>query len=213
LKIKRFLITIFSLISILVGLGGAAFSLGGIIILNSHNEDFDNVHNLALSVSEATREVADVLENSSETTGNIEESLLTASDTLSSASEISYDSGMAFGEIAGIVGFEILGFKPLKDTEVYFNDIGDGLITLSGELEVAGEDLKANASDAKRTGDELVTISEDLKNVSRLFDRTINSFSIYNIVTTLKYILIYLCVLNILFIFNGIMFLMLGRQL
>jgi len=213
LKIKRFVITIFSLISILVGLGGAAFSLGGIIILNSHNEDFDNVHNLALSVSEATREVADVLENSSETTGNIEESLLTASDTLSSASEISYDSGMAFGEIAGIVGFEILGFKPLKDTEVYFNDIGDNLVTLSGELGAAGEDLKANASDAKRTGDELVTISEDLKNVSRLFDRTINSFSIYNIVTTLKYILIYLCVLNILFIFNGIMFLMLGRQL
>jgi len=170
------------------------------------------VHNLALSVSEATREVADALENSSETTGNIEDSLLTASNTLESASEISYDSGMAFGEIAGIVGFEILGFKPLEDTEDYFNDIGDGLITLSGELKVAGEDLKVNASDAERTGDELVMVAEDLKNVSDLFDRTIDSFSIYNIVSTLKYILIYLCVLNILFIFNGIMFLMLGRQ-
>jgi len=119
---------------------------------------------------------------------------------------------MAFGEIAGIVGFEILGFKPLEDTEVYFNDIGDNLVTLSGELEAAGGDLEVNASDAKRTGEELVKISEDLKDVSSLFDRTINSFSIYNIVSTLKYILIYLCVLNMLFIFSGIMFLMPGRQ-
>ncbi|MEA2015594.1 MAG: hypothetical protein U9O59_02605 [Actinomycetota bacterium] len=211
MKIKRVIITVFSVISILFGLFGAVFSVGGIIVLNSHSEDFDNVNSLAVSVSDTIRVVAEVLENSGETTGNIEESLLTASDTLGYASEISYDSGTAFGDIADIMGFEILGYKPLEDTEDYFSDIGDDLIVLSGELEKAQEDLKANASDAERTGEELVEISGDLKNISELFDRTIDSFSIYNIISTLKYILIYICVLNIIFIFNGIMFLMIGR--
>ncbi len=208
---KRLIITVFSIISILFGLCGSVLSFGGIIVLNSHEEDFDNVHSLALSVSEATSDVAGVLENSGVTTGNIEESLLTAGDTLSYASEISYDSGMAFSEIADIVSFEILGFKPLEDAEDYFSDIGDNLITLSGELEATQENIETNASDVERTGDELVEISEDLKEISDLFDRTIDSFSIYNIVSALKYLLIYVSVLNIIFIFNGIMFLMLRR--
>ena len=208
---KKIFITIFSIISILFGLTGTIASFGGIFVLNSYKESFDNIHNLSLSIADTIEKTSDMLINSNETTGHIAESIRTTKNTIDYASEISYDSGMAFNEIAGLVGFEVLGFQPLGTAEDYFADIGNNLIELSEELSLAEDDLEINATDLERIGQDLENISIELGNISTRFSRTINSFSIHSLVLIIKYLLIYLGILNIMFILNGIMFLILKR--
>jgi len=208
---KKIFITIFSIISILFGLTGTIASFGGIFVLNSYKESFDNIHNLSLSIADTIEKTSDMLINSNETTGHIAESIRTTKNTIDYASEISYDSGMAFNEIAGLVGFEVLGFQPLGTAEDYFTDIGNNLIELSEELSLAEDDLEINATDLERIGQDLENISIELGNISTRFSQTINSFSIHSLVLIIKYLLIYLGILNIMFILNGIMFLILKR--
>ena len=208
---KKIFITIFSIISILFGLTGTIASFGGIFVLNSYKESFDNIHNLSLSIADTIEKTSDMLINSNETTGHIVESIRTTKNTIDYASEISYDSGMAFNEIAGLVGFEVLGFQPLGTAEDYFADIGNNLIELSEELSLAEDDLEINATDLERIGQDLENISIELGNISTRFSQTINSFSIHSLVLIIKYLLIYLGILNIMFILNGIMFLILKR--
>ena len=208
---KKIIITIFSIISILFGLSGAIVSFGGIFVLNTYEESFDNVHDLSLSVARTIKETSDMLKNSNETSEHIAESIMITKNTINYASEISYDSGKAFNEIADLVGFEILGFQPLENAEDYFNDIGSNLIGLSEELSLAEDNLEINASDLERIGHDLENISKELGDVSTRFNQTINSFSIYNLALIIKYLLVYLGILNIIFILNGIMFLIIRR--
>ena len=70
------------------------------------------------------------------------------------------------------------------------------------------EDLIA---DLERIGQDLENISIELGNVSTRFGQAINSFSIHGLVLIIKYLLIYLGILNTMFILNGIMFLILKR--
>lgn len=208
---KKIFITIFSIISILFGLTGAIASFGGIFVLSSYEESFDNIHDLSLSIAGTIEETSDMLINSNETTGHIAESIRTTKNTIDYASEISYDSGMAFNEIAGLVGFEILGFQPLGTAGDYFTEISNNLIGLSEELSLAEADLEINATDLERMGQDLENISIELGNVSTRFSQTINSFSIHRLVLIIKYLLIYSGILSIMFILNGIMFLILKR--
>lgn len=206
---KKILITIFSIISILFGLSGAILSFGGIFILNSHKNDFDNINNLSLSVGRAIEDTSQMLKNSDETSGHIAESIRITNNTIIYASEISYDSGIAFNQVAGMVGFEILGYQPFGDAGEYFSDIGNNLIGLSEELSTAQGNLETNASDLERIGKDLENIAEELGVVSARFNQTIGFFSIYNFVTIIKYLLVYVGILNVVFILNGIMFLIL----
>ena len=208
---KRVFITFFSLISILFGLAGAIFSFGGIFALNSYEEKIDNIHDLSLSIAGTIEETSGMLNNSDDTFEHIAESIRTSIKTIDYASEISYDSGMAFNEIAGLVDFEVLGFQPLGPAGDYFTDIGSNLIGLSEELVLAEDDLDTNVTDLERLGQDLENISEEFGDVSARFGQTIDSFSIYNLVTIIKYLLIYSGILNIMFILNGIMFLILKR--
>ena len=204
---KKIFITIFSIISILFGISGAIFSFGGIYVLNSYKESFDTINDLSKSVAETLEETADMLKNSDETTGHIAESIRITKNTINYTSEISYESGLAFNEVASLASFEILGFQPLGAAEDYFNDIGSNLIGLSEELSMAEANLEVNASDLERTGDDLESISIELMDVSKEFSQAIDSFSIYRLVLIIKYLLVYLAILNIIFILNGIMFL------
>jgi archaellum component FlaC len=209
---RKILITVISIIFILFGLSGAVFSSAGILFLNSHKEDIDNVHRLGQSTANALEEVAIALEGSDKKTANIAESVRAAGNTLGQASGICYESGVAFNKIAGIVGFEILGFNPLEEAEKYFSDIGNNLIVLSEELDKAGDSLYINASDIEETSIELKSVSEKIEDVSGRFSREINSFSIYNLALYIKYLLIYIFAINILFVLNGIVILSLGRE-
>lgn len=208
---KKIFITIFSLTSILFGLAGAIFSFGGILVLNSYEEKVDNIHDLSLSVAGTIEETSGMLKNSDDIFEHIAESIRTSKNTINYASEISYDSGMAFNEIAGLVDFEILGFQPLGAAGDYFTDIGSNLIGLSEELGFAENDLEINVTDLERIGQDLENISIEFGNVSTRFNQAIDSFSIYKLVSLIKYLLIYLGILNIMFILNGIMFLILKR--
>ncbi|MFC2144729.1 hypothetical protein ACFLQQ_00180 [Actinomycetota bacterium] len=208
---KKIFITIFSLISILFGLAGAIFSFGGIFVLNSYEEKIDNIHDLSLSVAGTIEETSGMLNNSDDTFEHIADSIRTSIKTIDYASEISYDSGMAFHEIAGLVDFEVLGFQPLETAGDYFTDIGSNLIGLSEELSLAEDDLEINVTDLERIEQDLENISVEFGNVSTRFSGVMDSFSVYNFVSIIKYLLIYSGILNIMFILNGIMFLILKR--
>jgi hypothetical protein len=208
-KKKKVLITIFSIFSILIGLSGMIISLIGISFINSHIREFENISDLSQSIGSAIWDASQMLINSNETSENIAESIRSANNTIVYVSEVSYDSGEAFNQVAGIVGFEILGYTPFVDAGQYFNDIGNNLIGLSQELETVQVNLETNASDLDRAGKDLNSISEELRIVSEKYNNAIESFSVSNIIKTIKYILIYTSLINIVFIFNGIIFLIL----
>jgi methyl-accepting chemotaxis protein len=207
LRARSSVITIISILSILFGLSGAAVSFAGIYILDSNKENFDNIHELSLSIADAIEEASAMLENSDDTSKHIADSIRTTKSSINSASQITHDSGVAFNEIAAVVGFEILGFKPLETTEDYFEDIGNDLILLSEDLETAQEDLEINASDMERIGNDLKNISIELDDVSSRLNRAIDQFSVFRFVLIIKYLLVYLGILNMMFVLNGIVFL------
>jgi len=206
---KRLLVTIFSIISILFGLSGTVLSFWGFFGLNSLKENFYNINNISLSASGVIEKTAHMLEKSDEISGNISESIISTNNTISYASEISYDSGLAFNQIAGITGFDILGFRPFSGAKEFFNEIGDNLVDLSEKLNNAQDDLKTNASDIQRIGDDLRKISAELEDVSESLNQAIGLFDIYSFITAIKYLLVYFGILNVVLILNGIMFLIL----
>lgn len=209
----KILVTIFSIIVILFGLCGAVLASGGIWILHSHQQDFDHLHKLSLSVSSSLEEIIGMLKNSSETTENIAETIRTTKSTLNYTSEITNNSGEAFSEIAGMVGFEIMGFKPLGGAENYFTDIGNNMLGLSRELELVQDNLEINSSDIDRIGVDLADISVELEDVSTQFNQILDAYNIYGFVSILNYVLIYLGVLNIIFILIGAMFLLMAKRI
>ncbi|MGM0366853.1 MAG: hypothetical protein ACQEP5_10040 [Actinomycetota bacterium] len=209
----KILVTIFSIIIILFGLCGAVFASGSIRILHSHQQDFDHVHKLSLSVSSSLEEIIEMLKNSNESTDNIAETVRTTKDTLSYTSEITNNSGEAFNEVAGMVGFEIMGFKPLEGAENYFTDIGNNMFGLSRELELVQDNLEINASDIDRIGVDLADISVELEDVSTQFNQILDTYDIHGLVSILNYVLIYLGILNIIFILIGTMFLLMARRI
>ena len=160
-----------------------------------------------MSVAGTIEKTSHMRKNSNETTGHIADSIRITNNTIDYASEISHDSGIAFNEVAGLVGFEIFGFQPFGTAEDYFVDIGNNLIGLSEELNLVEDNLETNASDLERIGRDLENISIELGDVSTGFNQAINSFSIYNLVLIIKYLSIYFGILNVIFILNGIMFL------
>ena len=83
------------------------------------------------------------------------------------------------------------------------------MIGLSEELSTVQGKLETNASDIERIGKDLESISVELEVVSTGFNQAIESFNIYTILMTIKYLLIYTAILNAVFILNGIMFLIL----
>ncbi len=206
---KRLFVTIFSIISIIFGLSGAVLSFMGFSEINSFRENFYNIDNIGMSVAGVIEKTASMLEKSDETSGNIAESIMSTNETIGYASEISYDSGLAFNQIAGITDFDILGFKPFSGAEEFFNDIGNNLIGLSEKLDNAQKNLKTNASDIRSAADDLEKISEELEDMSERLNRAIGSFDIYSFITAVKYLFVYFGMLNIVLILNGIMFLIL----
>jgi len=206
---KRTIITIFSIFTLIFGLTGAAFSFSGIFILRSHEQGFRNIHNFSLSVSSSIQEIDAMLNNLEGTADNIAENLRTTKNIIGHTSTISYESGIAFHEVSEMVGFEILGFRPLGDAESYFSDIGGNLVGLSVELDEAVENLETNVSDVETIGQNLENISSELSQASASFDQAINSFNIYHVYSGIKYLLVYSGMLSIMFILNGIMFFML----
>ncbi|MDZ7836699.1 MAG: hypothetical protein U5N58_01480 [Actinomycetota bacterium] len=99
-----------------------------------------------------------------------------------------------------MVGFEIMGLKPLGGAENYFTDIGNNMLGLSRELELVQDNLEINASDIDRMGVDLADISVELEDVSTKFNQTLDTYDIYGLVSILNYVLIYLGILNIIFI-------------
>ena len=211
-NMTRKLTTIFSLIVIIFGLCGSLASAGGLVFLSTHQKSIVEIQQLTLSVADSLEEIIETMHNSNTAIGHVAETLKTTTDTITYTSEISYDSGQAFQEVAKMVGFEILGFKPLGGAEDYFTVIGHNMVGLSKDLVLVQENLKTNTEDMDRLGQDLAEISVELAAVSENYNQVITSYNAYSLVTAIRYLLIYAVVLNSMFILIGLTLMFLARQ-
>ena len=209
---RKIFITLFSIAIILFGIIGAAASIAGIFILDSQNDNFQKIQDLGQVIGESLELTSGLLKDTNTTSEHIAESIRATKKTIKYTSVISYDSGIAFEKMSDLVGFEIIGFKPLEGAEDYFKDIGNNLVGLSEELDSATVNMETNASDLDKISGNLEVISVKLDDVALRFNDSINLFSIYNLARIIKYLLVYLVILNIIFILNGIIFLALGSK-
>ncbi len=204
-------IIFFAIILILFGTIGAIASVTGIFIVNSYDNSFGKIQDLGLAIVESLERTSGILEDANTASAHIAESIRTTKGIINYSSVIIYDSGIAFEKMSDLAGFEILGLKPLVAVEDYFKGIGDNMVGLSGELDKAAVDMDANASDLDKISGDLETISVKLGDVAAGFNKTINSFSVFNLILVIKCLLAYLGIFHIIFVLNGIMFLILKK--
>ena len=209
--VRNKFIIFFSIILILFGTIGGVASIVGIFVVNSYNNSFEKIQDLGLIIGESLELTSGMLENANTTSVHIAESIRTTKSTLNYTSVIIYDSGIAFEKMADLAGFEILGLKPMEAAEDYFKDIGNNMVGLSEELDKATSNMDTNASDLDKISGDLEIISVKLGDVAARFNNTINSFSVFNLVLVIKSLLVYLGIFHIVFILNGIMFLILKK--
>ncbi len=204
-------ITFFSIILILFGAIGVIASAAGIFIVNSYNNSFGKIQDLGQVIGESLELASVILEDANTSSTHIAESLRTTKSTIDYTSVILYDSGIAFEKMSDLAGFEIFGLKPLEAAEDYFRDIGNNMVGLSGELDKAIASMDTNASDLDKISGDLEVLSVKLGDAAARFNGTINSFSVFNLILVIKCLLAYLGIFHIVFILNGIMFLILKR--
>ena len=151
---------------ILFGTIGVIGSVIGVFALNSYSSSFKKIQELGLAVGESIELASGMLKNANITSTHIAESIRATEDTINYASAISHDTGIAFEEMSALLGFDILGFKPLEETEDYFIDIGNNLIGLSGELDAAVANVETNASDLDAISGDLEAMSVKLGDIA-----------------------------------------------
>ena len=78
---------------------------------------------------------------------------LNAASGLESASQVSSGISDGFYSIAGIVGFQVLTWRPFESSSVYFENLGKG-------MENTGSDLKKTSDSLGSLGNELQNLSE-----------------------------------------------------
>jgi len=200
---RRFILTIISLILIVFGVSGIIFSFVFIPKLTPVNISSEAFSALSVSISESFDSISAAMDSTSVAAANISESVTGAKDSLDTASKVTDDTSKAFKEMAKLVNFDILGLKPFKDVYVYFQDGSESLSQLSDDLLNTGKSLNTNSIDISRLGISLADISGKINNLSVSFNQTANSISFDQFDKILNYLKIYIAVLHAMFILIG----------
>jgi len=200
---RRFILTIISLILIVFGVSGIIFSFVFIPKLTPVNISNEAFSTLSVSISESFDSISAAMDSTSVAAANISESVTSAKESLDTASKVTDDTSKAFKEMAKLVDFDILGLKPFKDVYVYFQDGSESLSQLSEDLLNTGKSLNTNSNDIRQLGSSLADISGKINNLSVSFNQTANSISFDQFGKILNYLKIYIAVLHAMFILIG----------
>jgi len=200
---KRLILYIISVLLIAFGILGIVFSLVFVPKLSPINLSNETLNTLTVSISEGFDSISTAMKNASVATEDIAGSVITAKDSLETASIVTDDTSKAFKEMSKLVDFDILGLKPFESVSTYFQDGSESLGQLSKDLANTGKSLDANAGDIEQLGGSLDDISVKINNLSVSFSETASSVSFDQFSKIFDYLKIYISVLHAMFILIG----------
>jgi hypothetical protein len=209
---KRAVIVIFAVIILVFGIAGSIPCFAGIYFVKNINMDRVNSTEIFATFSDSMDSVTMLLEDSATAITGAADTVSEAKTSLADASEILKESSTALVEISKLVDFEILGLKPMEGVSHYFESIAGDLDSLSVSVGIMAESIGGNAGDIKKISEDLGKISLQLDTFAFSFLKTSESIPEFGLKNILYFILIYLGILNLIFIIIGIALLALSRS-
>jgi hypothetical protein len=209
---RRFILTIVSVLLIIFGILGIVFSFVFIPKLSPVSVSNETFNTLSVSITEGFNSISAAMENASIATTNIAESVNNAKDSLETASQVTEETAKAFMEMSKLVDFDVLGLKPFESVYIYFQDGSKSLSALSEDLTKTGQSLSVNSSDIRQLGSGFADISDKINNFSTSFNKTTSSISFDQFSKVLNYLKIYIAVLHAMFILIGFSILFLNAK-
>jgi len=210
---KQIILKFFAFILILFGLAGVAGSIAGIPIANKYLKSFNTLPEINESVVDGFSSITGTITDVSTTTKNVTQTLIETKKSLSNASLLSDQTGVAFRQISKYVDFDILGYKPLAETSIYFNDIGNTLSELSNQISNIVDSLDVNIRDVDKLSQDFISITTKLDKVSKISSSTLTLLPIESFLKVAYVLLIYIAVLHLMFIIIGLCILSISSRI
>jgi len=210
---KSIILKIFAFILILFGVAGIAGSIAGIPVANKYLRSVNTLPEINESVVAGFSSISGMITDVSATTKNVTQTLTETKESLKNASELSDEAAAAFYEISQYVEFDILGFKPLAETSTYFNDLGDTLTELSGQISNTAGSLDVNIRDVDKLSQDFTQISTKMDKVSEVSSKTLTLLPVESFLKVAYVLLIYIAVLHLMFVITGLGILSLSSRL
>jgi len=210
---KQKILKIFAFIIIIFGAAGMAGSIAGIPIANKYLKNINPLPEIKESVIDGFSSITGTITDVSATTKNVTQTLEETQKSLTNASLLSDQSGKAFHEISKYVDFDVFGYKPLAETSVYFNEIGDTLFELSDQISSTVDSLDVNIQDINKLSQDFILISAKLDNVSKISSKTLTFLPIESFLNVAYMLLSYIAVLHLMFVIIGLGILSLSTKI
>jgi hypothetical protein len=208
---KRVFVNILSLILIVFGIAGSAFSIVFMQKVNQFTGNVKQIETINTSLKSGFESITTITKNTGIATANMAESIKSARLSLEAASGTAASSADAIYSIAKITDFDILGFKPMAETGQYFNQIGDDLKVLSVSILATAEALQTNEKDIARIGTNFEEVSTKLNVISGEINRTVSIVVQDNVLKLVNILTIYITVLHFMFILIGLSLMLIAK--
>jgi len=208
---KRVFVNILSLILIVFGIAGSAFSIVFMQKVNLFTGNVKQIETMNTSLKSGFESITAIAKNTGTATENMVTSIKNARLSLVAASETAASSAEAIHSIAKLTDFDVLGFKPMQEAGQYFNQIGDDLKILSVSIFSTAESLKANEEDLSKIGTNFEEVSLKLNVISGEINRTVSIVAQDNILNLINIQTIYITVLQFMFVLIGISLMLVAK--
>jgi len=211
MKAKKTFVYILSLILIVFGIAGSAFSIVFMQKVSQFTGNVKQIETINTSLKSGFESITTITKNTGTATANMAESIKSARLSLEAASGTAASSADAIYSIAKITNFDIFGIKPMAETGQYFNRIGDDLKTLSVSIGATAEALKTNEGDLARIGTNFDEMTVQLNVISGEISRTVSIVVQDNILNLINILTIYITVLHFMFILIGLSLMLVAK--
>lgn len=208
---KRIFVNILSLVLIVFGIAGSAFSIIFMQKVTQFTGNVKQIETINTSLKSGFESITTITKNTGIATANMAESIKSARLSLEAAAGTSDSSADAIYSIAKITDFDILGFKPMAETGQYFNKIGDDLKTLSTSILATAGALQTNEEDLGRIGTNFEEMTVQLNVISSEISRTVSIVVQDNVLNLVNILTIYITVLHAMFILIGLSLMLIAK--
>ncbi len=210
--IKNKIISLFSIIIIIFGFAGCIPCFGGIYYAGKINIINPGSTYLVNTLDSNLKSVNVLLNDSSKALDNVAGTVREAQYSLKDASGMLKSSSLALEEISGLVEFDILGIKPLAGISAYFKTMSQDAEKLSESLLAMSQSVGSNIRDINKISEDVGKISSDLEVFISSYLTITSSLPDFNLRVLIYIVLIYLGILNIIFILIGASLFLINRQ-
>lgn len=208
---RRTFVNILSLILIVFGIAGSAFSVVFMQKVNQFTGNVKQIETINTSLKSSFDSITTITKNTGIATANMAESIKSARLSLEAAARTAASSSDAIYSIAKITDFNILGFKPMAETGQYFTQIGDDLKILSVSILATAIALQTNEEDLAKIGINFEEVSSTLTVLSGEISRTVSIVVQDNILKLINILTIYIIVLHAMFILVGLSLMLVAK--